>query len=157
REFRRVLFRSLERARHERRSRWSLRRSCRARSSEMDAFYSIGHRALSETRDRGCIFSRAMRRIAAVEGVLRAKRAGHRGVRPAFHDISARKPLTSVRGGIALQSCPSRVSLSTHGGTAEYRGIVGASRPVVEVRHGTLTRSARYNKRCSPTRTTGGP
>src|SRR5206468_7982710 len=68
------------------------------------------------------------------------------------HDISARKPLTSVRGGIAPQSCPSRVSLSRHGGTAEYRGIVGASRPVVEVRHGTLTRSARSNNRCSPTR-----
>ena len=69
-----------------------------------------------------------------------------------FIDISARKPLTSVRGAIALQSCPSRVSLSTHGGTAEYRGIVGASRPVVEVRHRTLTRSARSNNRCSPTR-----
>src|SRR5438874_6804349 len=69
-----------------------------------------------------------------------------------FHRVSARKPLTSVRGGIALQSCPSRVSLSTHGGTAEYRGIVGASRPVVEVRHRTLTRSARSNNRCSPTR-----
>src|SRR5439155_15251572 len=68
-----------------------------------------------------------------------------------LHRVSARKPLTSVRGGIALQSCPSRVSLSTQGGTAEYRGIVGASRPVGKNGR-TLTRSARSNNRCSLTR-----